>query len=654
MTKPKVKNQNAKEVKVINGINPRVLYEHQLEAMEKLSGINKKNSFHTLLVLPTGSGKTDTTANWLLKNCIDYKKKVIWITHRYLLVEQAAAAFMNNCYSDVMKNEPGFKYRLISGVHDKPIHIKSNDDILIVCKDSISKSLDILSKWVANQEVYVIIDEAHHATAKSYRKIIKTIEESASNVKLLGLTATPFRTSEKENGLLGKIFTDDIVYKVDLVTLIKKGILSRPIPESCETNINLVDSLGLRALRSIQELDIIPEEMSEKMAKNKTRNNIIVRRYIDNYEKYGQTLVFALNRTHAFALKVLFDKYGEAYGIKAGVVVSGNKSEFIGIDISNEENNKQIEAYKKGDIQVLINVNILTEGTDLPNTQTVFLTRPTISRVLMTQMIGRALRGEKAGGTAFAYIVSFVDDWNKKIAWVNPESIIRVEGQFPENNSNVEVHKYFRYIHAEKIAELARVLDDTVDTKVLDSVDFIRKIPLGMYAFSFIDEGNIEKNHQILVYDSTESAYGKLIKSLPTLFSKYGLEEEETIAWDILDEMCRECEMKYLNNDMIPPYNQKDVEYLLKFFAQKEVEPTFFSLDEIDRKKLDLSAIAHEVVKLNMRLKEQQEYINYLWDKEYELNKIFFTNKYFFKRILEKLIDKILNPYEYMGTNSNL
>jgi len=65
---------------------------------------------------------------------------------------------------------------------------------------------------------------------------------------------------------------------------------------------------------------------------------------------------------------------------------------------------------------VLVNVNILTEGTDLPSVQTVFLARPTTSTILMTQMIGRALRGEKAGGTATAYIVSFVDHWRDKIA----------------------------------------------------------------------------------------------------------------------------------------------------------------------------------------------------------------------------------------------
>ena len=67
----------------------------------------------------------------------------------------------------------------------------------------------------------------------------------------------------------------------------------------------------------------------------------------------------------------------------------------LGITISSKENEEKIKQYRDGKLDVLINVNILTEGTDLPQTHTVFLTRPTISRVFMTQMVGRALRGEK-------------------------------------------------------------------------------------------------------------------------------------------------------------------------------------------------------------------------------------------------------------------
>lgn len=645
-----VQNKNAQTIKVISGRNPRSLYEHQVEAMTEMNKIDKKHTFHSLLVLPTGGGKTLTTAYWLLKNAIDKKKKVLWIAHRHLLLEQAAEAFAKNCYSDVMVQETGFIYRIISGMHDKPIHIKQEDDILIVSKDSIIKNLDLIGKWLKNQEVYLIIDEAHHATAKSYRRIIDYVEDTANNVKLLGLTATPFRTSENEKGLLGKIFTDDIVYKVDLITLMKKGILSTPIPENCKTNIAIGDSVGLKALKSIEDLDIIPQEIAEVIANNGNRNKIIVQRYFENYKTYGQTLVFALNRTHAFVLKALFEQYGKKHGIKAGVIVSGTQAEFIGIEISNEENSRQIEAFRKGNIQILINVNILTEGTDLPKTQTVFLTRPTISTVLMTQMIGRALRGEKAGGTAKAYIVSFVDDWNNKIAWINPESLIN-EGEFVDSESNNK-KRNLRVVSIAKIEEFARLIDETVDTRLLESIDFIKRVPIGMYVFSFIDENNQERNHQILVYDSTRNAYEELIVSLYILFKEYAIEEEK-IAPDVLNELCKVCESTFFYEDMIPPYNRKDIEYLLKFYAQKEVEPLFVPIDEIDRKKVDLSIVANEIVDKDMRRKDQEEFINSLWEDETGLIKIYFGNKYFFKRQLETEIDKIFNPDEYFTSGSN-
>ena len=103
-----VENKNAKRVKVVVGRNPRTLYEHQVEAMGELNKIDKKETFRSLLVLPTGGGKTLTAAYWLLKNAVDKKKKIIWVAHRHLLLEQAAEAFERNSYSDILMNENKF------------------------------------------------------------------------------------------------------------------------------------------------------------------------------------------------------------------------------------------------------------------------------------------------------------------------------------------------------------------------------------------------------------------------------------------------------------------------------------------------------------------------------------------------------------------
>lgn len=651
-----VVSKNAGTVKTIKGKNPNGLYEHQINAIKALNKIDERNSFSTLVVLPTGGGKTRTAATWLLTNAVDKGKKILWVAHRHLLLEQAAEAFCRNAYSENMIHTTNFKYRVISGEHDKPVHIKPDDNILIVSKDSIIRSLDMLEKWLGSEnEIYLVIDEAHHSTAKSYRKIIAYLKSKGINLKILGLTATPFRTSEEEKGLLGEIFVDDIVYKVDLDELIKKGILSTPICESCDTEVILSDNLGLNAIKSIEQLDIIPEDVAEAIADNKERNNFIVKTYFenDNYKKYGQTLVFALNIMHAFTLKALFEQRGKKHGIKAGVIVSGTSAEFIGIDISNEENQRQIEAYRKGEIQVLINVNILTEGVDLPKTQTVFLTRPTISSVLMTQMIGRALRGEMAGGTKDAYIVSFVDNWNSKIAWVNPESILSAEDNEFIDKDYEHKKRLVRIISIEKLEEFARIVDETVDTTRFESIDFIKRIPLGMYVFTFIDENSIEHNHQILVYDSTKSQYEELISALPELFNEFGI-EDEVIEPKKLIELLFLCEDTYFSDDMIPPYNKRDIEYLLKYYAQKESAPLFIPFDEIDRKKVDVSVIAKQIVNSDMRRSEQNEYINSLWEDEGSLIKIYFGNKFFFKHQLETEIDKLLGEFEFSSEVDNV
>lgn len=629
-----IENINAQTITPALGKNPRQLYEHQEEAIRKLDAMDKRGPFRTLLVLPTGGGKTLTAAYWLLRNAVDQNKKILWLAHRHLLLEQAAEAFARNAYTDTMVNRTVFNYRIISGMHDKPVHIQKTDRILITSKDSMIRSLDKLKNWLNGEEIYLVIDEAHHAVAKSYKKIIQYVADHAKSMKLLGLTATPFRTSEDEQGALKQVFTDDIVYKTDLDTLIKKGILATPTFIDCNTNIQFTEHLGVQALKSIENLDTLPENIANDIADNKERNRIIVEEYLHNYEKYGQTIVFALNKVHAIALNKLFNEKGKAYGIRSEFIISEVQDMITGITISNADNERKIEAYRNGEIQVLINVNILTEGTDLPKTHTVFLTRPTVSTTLMTQMVGRALRGLKAGGTKEAYIVSFVDDWNDKIAWVNPETL--TEAEYHEKVTLAETQKQqIRLIAISKIEEFARMADAAVDTSALDSTPAIELIPLGMYMLS-----TLECNHQILVYNSTQNAYQSLIRDLPNLMEHYGI-EGETIPEETLDDMTEHCFQSYFDENMIPSCNRNDIEHLLKFYAQKAVAPLFVTIDEMERKKLDVSEIAKKIYDEDMRRSEKNAYIQSLWAEEGSLLPVYYTNPYFFKKLIDLELDKL-------------
>ena len=528
------------------GTNPRSPYNHQKDAMAKLSLIDKEESFSTLVVLPTGGGKTYTASTWLLKNAIDKKKKILWIAHRQMLLDQAAESFQRFAYAEAMPHISEFTYRIVSGSsnHDRSIDISPRDNILILSKDSIGRNLSVLDNWLKGEnEVYCVIDEAHHATAKTYRKIINYVQERVPNMKLLGLTATPFRTAKEEEGLLSKIFKDGvdesgnvvkgdlgITYQIGLKELINARILSTPIFECKYTEEDYGADLGLDALEHIQRLDVLPEELATEIASSAARNKLIVDTYVNRAKEYGQTIVFAVNINHAIALNKLFGKAG----VKSDYIVSDIRDAITGVTISREDNERKLQQYRDGKLQVLINVNILTEGVDLPQTKTVFLARPTVSKILMTQMVGRALRGTAAGGTAKAYIVSFVDQWNENIAWCNPASLFHGENDF-EDNEVERTKRQISMIAISKIEEFASMLDDSIDTSALEKVPFEQRFPIGMYAFTYLDGMDI--SYQVMVYDSTKESYEQLMESLPELFSSYGLEDEEYLSNEMLEEL---------------------------------------------------------------------------------------------------------------------
>ena len=644
------------------GTNTRTPYEHQKKAMEALDKMNQEASYSTLVVLPTGGGKTYTASMWLLKNAIDKRKKILWIAHRQMLLDQAAESFQKFAYTEVVPHISSFCFRIVSGAssHDRTSDIRPGDNLLIVSKDSIGRNIDRLDQWLKGEkELYLIVDEAHHSTAKTYRKVIDYVKAKVPNLKLIGLTATPFRTAEEEQGLLAKIYTDGIsdgrvvhgdvgiTYQIGLKELINRQILAKPIFESFYTDEEYGDSLGVDAWESIQHLDVLPDEVAQQMADSAARNKLIVETYKAKQNDYGQTILFAVNVVHAIQLTSLFKKAG----IKADFIVSSVKDAITGVTISREDNERKLEDYRNGKLQVLINVNILTEGVDLPKTKTVFLARPTVSSILMTQMVGRALRGTAAGGTASAYIVSFVDHWNEHIAWVNPESLFDGNNDFQDNESE-RAKRDLRMIAISKIEEFAAILDDAVDTTALEKVPFEQRIPVGMYAFTYLEENGMDHAYQVMVYDSTQNAYKNLMDALPSLFKSFGA-TEEYLTEAQLDEMEAQCRDSFFCGEMIPPYERKDVLNILKYYAQYEAVPQFYTFAEVDRSKLDVSKIAQHIWDEDMGERKRTEYIYSLWESSDDnMLRLFFGRKLYFLRQLNIELMKLSHPDIYDDENN--
>ncbi len=161
--------------------------------MTCLDRLNERPSFSILVVLPTGAGKTLTASVWLLKNAIDKGFKVLWLAHRQMLLYQAAEAFQKNAYETYLPRKPSFRYRIVSGTpgHCRTISIRPDDSLLIAGKDSLGQNLDSLKTWLKGEETaFVVVDEAHHATAKTYRRILDYVAKLVRNVK----TAMPSKT----------------------------------------------------------------------------------------------------------------------------------------------------------------------------------------------------------------------------------------------------------------------------------------------------------------------------------------------------------------------------------------------------------------------------------------------------------------------------
>lgn len=641
------------QIQVNVGKNPRELYSHQNEAIKAL---NQKNTspFEGLLVLPTGGGKTLTAVHWLLCNFIDKRNKVLWIAHRHELLDQALETLKFSAYSSLLNNIDEFRYRVVSGhpSHDRPVNIKAADDIIIASKDSLNSGLNYLLKnWIEHSDsILLVVDEAHHATAKTYRNLINNIKQNfhhrnkADGFRMLGLTATPFRTHDNEQGLLKKVFPDDIIFSEHLRTLILRGILAEPVFENLETELNFYQELTDKDIKAIEGFDKLPKKVAERIAMSKIRNKRIVEHYLENRDKYKPLLVFAVDVQHAIELNGLFRKRGIASDFVAAKITDEN----TGVTISTKENSEKIKRFRRGELEVLINVEMLVEGTDLPNVQTVFLARPTTSTILMTQMIGRALRGQKAGGTEKAYVVSFIDNWEDKINWVNPEKLIDIESEFVDRDIET-MKRIARLISIEKIEEFTRMMDDSIDTTALEKLDFLRRVPVGIYRFSILEPSEsgepVSRNYDVLLYNDTEEAYDSFVNDLEAVFQGVDVENREELTSEELNYLLQLTKRLYFpDSSSLLGYRDTDIENILRFYAQKQMEPEFVAFSE--RRKCDLSLVARYIIDNKLDRLREKEYLDSLWNDDKSFWQVLFGyNNLYFKKQVDIELNKLQGYY---------
>ena len=217
----------------------------------------------------------------------------------------------------------------------------------------------------------IVIDEAHHALAKTY----KEMWERFPKAKFLGLTATPCR-------LNGKGFTDlfdVLVQSWGVPEFICKGRLATYDFVSIKS-----DGVTQRLIDSLQKRGADGDYQNKEMDMLLNKKPSIERLYrsLEEYGKDRKGIVYAINIDHARKITKLYQENG----VKAIAIDSKTPA---------TERQQDIEAFKKGDIQVLVNVDIFSEGFDCPDVEFVQLARPTLSLAKYLQMVGRGLRVAK-------------------------------------------------------------------------------------------------------------------------------------------------------------------------------------------------------------------------------------------------------------------
>ena len=223
-------------------------------------------------------------------------------------------------------------------------------------------------RFDADEFSLVIVDEAHHAVSNSYRRVLNWFHKKNPSCKILGFTATPDRSDKLA---LGSVF-ETVAFDYNIRQAIEDGWL---VPVK-NTSVQ-VDGLDFSQVRTTAG-DLNRGDLASLMEFEKNLHGVAM----PTLEIIGdkQTLVFASSVNHAERLAEIFDRY------------KPNCADFVCGATETQKRRDVIRRFKEGDTQILVNVGVATEGFDVPMVECVAMARPTKSRSLYSQMVGRGTR----------------------------------------------------------------------------------------------------------------------------------------------------------------------------------------------------------------------------------------------------------------------
>ena len=344
-------------------------------------GVNRQ-----VVVGPTGFGKTRVFSELPESVCPNPDSRSIVLVHRDELATQAA--------NSIARLNPNLKV----GV-EKAAQFAGDADVVIGSVQTLSGKNGGARLWSFQPKDFglVIVDECHHTTSASYVKILEhfCVNKQASNdsdALLVGVSATPNRT----DGLGLEICYDKVVYKKPLLDMIRDGWLSQVVAERIRTGTDISDA---KLKNGGFGKDFAAPGLSP-LVNSTQRNSLVVREYLKTPNL--PALCFCVDVAHAEAMYSMFQKAG----VSAATVLGTTKP---------RDRQEAFERFHSQDLQVLIGVDVFSEGTDLPVATIGLMARPTHSPAWYQQAVGRLLRRwpppESIGTHGYIKQVAIVKDF---------------------------------------------------------------------------------------------------------------------------------------------------------------------------------------------------------------------------------------------------
>ncbi|MDB4453812.1 DEAD/DEAH box helicase [bacterium] len=370
-----------------------------LEAVDLL-----QNPFERFVIqMPTGSGKTRTAMEVVSDHLNrtegpDGAPLVIWLADSRELCEQAA-----QCFLEVWNHLGGKPASFFRAWGDHPLPDLTQRASVVV---STFKKLDEALKRNAEQiellqsrSTLIVLDEAHRMMAPTYAGVVGRL--MGNGTRVVGLSATPGRTDRDESRRLAEFFNEkriELEFEADrspIRVLKERGVLSHAKYSEIRTPLRIEASDSDR--RAIAAEFSIPAHILKQLGSSQVRNIEILKRLISLCSDGRHVLFFACSVEHSRLIAALLKFAGISAAHLDGGTSAGRRGQIV-------------EEFRDRSIQVLCNFGVLHTGFDAPNTDVVFISRPTVSSVLYSQMIGRGLRGPAMGGSPSCEVVDVRDN----------------------------------------------------------------------------------------------------------------------------------------------------------------------------------------------------------------------------------------------------